>query len=116
MALQFRRGTETDRLSIVPASGEPIWTTDTKQLYVGDGQTTGGNVIGGNQVVNTTSNVIFNSITVTNTATVTGLRFGPTGTVITSTNQLIGPTGPVGRTGLGASASDLLAGPARRTE
>ena len=99
MALQFRRGTETDRLSIVPASGEPIWTTDTKQLYVGDGQTTGGNVIGGNQVVNTTSNVIFNSITVTNTATVTGLRFGPTGTVITSTNQLIGPTGPVGAGG-----------------
>lgn len=99
MALQFRRGTETDRLSIVPAAGEPIWTTDTKQLYVGDGSTTGGNVIGGNQVVSTNSNVTFNSIAVTTTATVTGLRFGPTGTVITSTNQLIGPTGPVGAGG-----------------
>jgi hypothetical protein len=99
MSLQFRRGTETDRLSIVPAAGEPIWTTDTEQLYIGDGVTTGGNVIGGNQVVSTNSNVTFNSVNVTTTATVSGLRFGATGTVITSRAELIGPTGPQGAQG-----------------
>jgi hypothetical protein len=30
-----------------PAAGELIYTTDTKDLYVGDGATTGGNLVGG---------------------------------------------------------------------
>ena len=42
MALQVRRGTNSERLGIVPAAGEIIYTTDTKQLYVGDGTTAGG--------------------------------------------------------------------------
>ena len=42
MALQVRRGTNSERLGIVPAEGELIYTTDTKQLYVGDGTTAGG--------------------------------------------------------------------------
>ena len=42
MALQFRRGTDSDRLSITPAAGEPIFTSDTKELFIGDGSTTGG--------------------------------------------------------------------------
>ncbi len=43
---QARRGTDAQRLTITPASGEPIWATDTKLLYMGDGVTVGGNLIG----------------------------------------------------------------------
>jgi len=42
MALQIRRGTDAQRLTITPAEGELIYTTDTKLLYVGDGSTAGG--------------------------------------------------------------------------
>lgn len=42
MALQIRRGTDAERLTITPAEGELIYTTDTKLLYVGDGSTVGG--------------------------------------------------------------------------
>lgn len=42
MALQVRRGTNAERLTITPAEGELIYVTDTKQLYVGDGTTQGG--------------------------------------------------------------------------
>ena len=44
MALQVRRGTNAERLTIIPEEGELIYTTDTKVLYVGDGVTTGGTV------------------------------------------------------------------------
>jgi hypothetical protein len=42
MALRIRRGTNSERQSIVPLEGELIYTTDTKDLYVGDGNTLGG--------------------------------------------------------------------------
>ena len=42
MPLQFRRGTDAQRTTITPAVGEPIWTTNTNRLYVGDGTTVGG--------------------------------------------------------------------------
>jgi hypothetical protein len=41
-ALQFRQGTDVERQGITPANGEPIWTTDCKKLYIGDGSTCGG--------------------------------------------------------------------------
>lgn len=47
MALQVRRGLSTDRTSITPVAGELLYTTDTKNLYVGDGSTAGGNIISG---------------------------------------------------------------------
>ena len=47
MALKFRRGTDSGRSAITPAEGEPIFTTDTKKLYVGDGSTAGGVEVGG---------------------------------------------------------------------
>ena len=46
MPLQFRRGTETEIQSIVPSSGEPLWATDSLQLYIGDGVTQGGHLVG----------------------------------------------------------------------
>ena len=42
MALQIRRGTNAERLTITPLEGELIYTTDTKLIYVGDGTTAGG--------------------------------------------------------------------------
>ena len=42
MALQIRRGTDAERLTITPAEGELIYTTDTRLIYVGDGITVGG--------------------------------------------------------------------------
>lgn len=47
MAFQLRRGTNAQRLGITPLQGELIYTTDTKNLFVGDGTTVGGTTIGG---------------------------------------------------------------------
>lgn len=49
MALRLRRGTDAERQLIIPAEGEPLYVTDTKSLFVGDGATIGGNeLINGN--------------------------------------------------------------------
>lgn len=45
MPLKIRRGPESQRLSITPTVAEPIYTTDTKQVYMGDGTTPGGNLM-----------------------------------------------------------------------
>jgi len=45
MALKLRRGLEADRDGILPAEGELIYTTDQKQLFVGDGETAGGTLV-----------------------------------------------------------------------
>ena len=47
MALRLRRGTQAERddAGFIPDSGEPVWTIDTKRLYIGDGTTPGGNLI-----------------------------------------------------------------------
>jgi hypothetical protein len=42
MSLRIRRGTDAQRSSLPFDSGELIYTTDTKRLYVGDGVTQGG--------------------------------------------------------------------------
>ena len=44
MSLKFRRGTKTqyDAVSIAYDAGEPVWVTDDKKLYIGDGSTEGG--------------------------------------------------------------------------
>ncbi len=46
MALKIRKGTDAERLTVTPASGELIYTTDTKQIFVGDGTTIGGIFVG----------------------------------------------------------------------
>ena len=46
MALKLRRGTDAERLTIVPLQGELIFTTNTKKLYVGDGAAQGGILVG----------------------------------------------------------------------
>lgn len=38
----FKRGTDAQRQAVTPGSGEAIWTTDLKELWLGDGVTAGG--------------------------------------------------------------------------
>ena len=44
---QFLRGLAANRTSQTPAAGEPLWVTDDKVLYVGDGTTAGGIKVSG---------------------------------------------------------------------
>ena len=60
MALQIRRGLEADRLSITPDVGEPIFTTDTRRIFVGDGVTAGG-ILVGDQLTNAYATSTFSS-------------------------------------------------------
>jgi hypothetical protein len=46
MALRLRRGTNAERQTITPLQGELIYVTDSKKLYVGDGATQGGVLVG----------------------------------------------------------------------
>jgi hypothetical protein len=46
MSLQIRRGTEAERLTITPLTAELIYTTDTQLVYIGDGTTVGGILVG----------------------------------------------------------------------
>lgn len=48
----FKRGNEAQRTGITPANGEPIWASDTKQLYIGDGTTAGGISVGAGSMSN----------------------------------------------------------------
>jgi hypothetical protein len=40
--IQIRRGVEAQRTTIIPDAGELLFTTDNKQVFVGDGATAGG--------------------------------------------------------------------------
>lgn len=44
--LLFRRGTDAERLTVTFNLGEPAFTTDSKRLFIGDGATAGGIVVG----------------------------------------------------------------------
>ena len=69
MLLQIRKGLNSLREATTFAEGEPVWTTDTNKLYIGDGVTPGGVLVaGGGSTGNT-----FTNITVTSTATVQSL-------------------------------------------
>lgn len=45
MPFQIRRGSDASRATITPAAGELIYTTDTKEVWIGDGSTLGGNPV-----------------------------------------------------------------------
>ena len=50
--IQIRRGLESQRTLITPDLGEPLFTTDNQQFFIGDGSTAGGLLIGGGSTVN----------------------------------------------------------------
>jgi len=65
MPLRLRRGTDSVRTSITPVQGEPIYTTDTKKLFIGDGTTAGGVEVGGTPISSsyaTTASYVLNSV------------------------------------------------------
>jgi hypothetical protein len=91
MALKLRKGTDAERLLITPASGELIYTTDTKQIFVGDGTTAGGVFVGpassealtlgGNLTLNGHDIVGTGNINIAGTITATGnINLGDTDT------------------------------------
>ena len=45
-ALQFKNGDTSARMTYAPALGEPVWDSQTNQLFIGDGTTFGGNAVG----------------------------------------------------------------------
>lgn len=63
MPLQLRKGTEAERTSgtFIPVVGEPIYTVDTKQLYIGDGITPGGASVVAGVALEDINNVTLNS-------------------------------------------------------
>lgn len=72
MALQFRRGTEAERVAngFVPLSGEPIYTTDSKKLYLGDGATVGGVSVGSGNDIGDIGDVELKSLNIISIQTV----------------------------------------------
>lgn len=58
LKLLIRRGLDTDRQNIVLSEGELGYTLDTKKLYIGDGQTTGGILVGGNKFLGSVPSVL----------------------------------------------------------
>jgi hypothetical protein len=47
IAVQIRRGTDSQNSSFIGAAGELIYTTDQKKLYVHDGSNAGGTLVSG---------------------------------------------------------------------
>lgn len=91
MSLRLRRGTDSTRTSITPVQGEPIYTTDTKKMYIGDGTTAGGVEIGGTTVSNSGDNrVITSDGTSTGLVAESNLSFN--GTQLTITGSIISPS------------------------
>ena len=50
MSLRIRRGTEAQRTGVTFDTGELVYTTDSKQLWIGDGVTAGGSPIVGSNI------------------------------------------------------------------
>jgi len=104
MSLQFRRGPLADLATITPLAGEPIWTTDTNKLYVGDGVTPGGIIVSStatgvayNQSLNTTDYVKFSRVTLLPDQSGWGRLYTPRGYISTATTSNLGfePSGQI---------------------
>lgn len=72
LKLLVRRGMDADRQQIVLSEGELGYTTDTKRLYIGDGQTLGGVGIGGNKFLGSV-----NQVTTLNGAAPNDIAYSP---------------------------------------
>ena len=55
LKLLVRRGIDIDRKNVILSEGELGYTTDTKKLYIGDGQTPGGILVQGNSILESTN-------------------------------------------------------------
>ena len=89
--IKIRRGLEADRTSITPATGELIYTTDERKLYVGDGSTAGGLPVESDLTFSGDLDVD-GSVTCSNFAS-TGMDDNATGAVVTVSDSGIDVTG-----------------------
>lgn len=108
MPIQFKRGTNADRTSITPASGEPLWTTDTKAFYIGDGSTPGGILVSAAGDVKGPASSTDNHVAFFNGAT--GKIIKDSGLTLSGTNtgdQIITFTASGDATGTSTSTSTL---------
>ena len=87
MALQIRRGTNTQRLALsgvdTPLVGEPLYTTDTKKLFIGDGSTAGGTSLG-----------YYSNVAVAGQDTLSAINNTETLTLIAGNNIVLATNGP----------------------
>lgn len=78
--LKIKRGLSSNRLGIVPSEAEFIYTTDTKKLYIGDGTTSGGNLVGessgGSDFPLPTTDLTYSGTTTTMTVDENSVGFG----------------------------------------
>jgi Major tropism determinant N-terminal domain len=90
MPFLVRRGTDSQRLTITPAEGEILYTTDTKNVFVGDGTTLGGNQITGTFAGGTLSSDLSlstHSITNNNNLTINGATGSISAATVTANIQ-----------------------------
>jgi hypothetical protein len=93
----LRKGTDAERLTTLFADGEPVWTTDTKKVFVGDGVTVGGVPVGGGSGGLMGSYDSFIVVATTNSATTNATNLlaayenakllTPNGVVLSATNR-----------------------------
>jgi hypothetical protein len=86
MALQLRRGTNAERAAETFAVGELIYTTDTKQIYVGDGSTQGGVLVSSSAAsspASLTQNLSLNGFNISGTGNISATAFVGDGSGLT---------------------------------
>jgi hypothetical protein len=69
--IYLRRGTSSQIAEIIPESGEPVWATDDKQLFIGDGTTSGGIFVGGSGIGVSSLNGLVGAVTLSGAGVVT---------------------------------------------
>lgn len=87
MALRLRRGTNAERTTQTFAVGELVYTTDTKQLYVGDGATTGGLLVSSSSATSPaalTRDLSLAGFNITGTGDITATSFTGDGSGLTN--------------------------------
>lgn len=106
MALQIRRGTDTQRQALsgpnTPIAGELLYSTDNKKIYIGDGTTTGGTSIG-----------YFGSVAVSGQGTIRSTGVNETLTVVAGANISLTTDANTGTLTIAAAPQELNNGSLR---
>ena len=103
MALQIRRGTDTQRQALsgvnTPIAGELLYSTDNKKLHIGDGTSTGGTSIG-----------YFGSVAVSGQGTIRSTGVNEALTVVAGANISLTTNANTGTLTIAAASQELNTG------